>query len=410
MTKRNPYSPQDTSVVRLFGLFILMGFVFALGWNVGLNHSKLPILANGSNQIRSAAQGNDQVDMQLFWDVWNLLASRYVDPGALNYKEMVYGAIRGMVFSLNDPYTAFLTPKENKDFQDNLDGNLEGIGAELTLRNEQVTVVSPLKNSPAKKAGLQPEDIIFKVDGEEILDVDFREVIRKIRGPKGSTVVLSILRKENPNLIDIPIVRDSINVSSVSWKMVEEFALIELNQFGTTTTDEFNKAVNEILAARPKGLILDLRYNGGGFLDGAVDIASEFIQNGKVVSIKKRNPEDDEVIYVNGRARILSYPLVVLINKGSASASEIVAGAIQDNNRGMIIGEPSFGKGTVQEVDNLIDGSSIRLTIAKWFTPNDINISEKGIMPDIIVERTEEDIEKQQDPQLDRAIEHLKSL
>ena len=192
--------------------------------------------------------------------------------------------------------------------------------------------------------------------------------------------------------------------------MQEDIAIIELNQFGNHTKEEFNKAISEILPKRPTGIVLDLRFNGGGYLDGAIDIVSEFIEKGKVVSVKKRDPNEDEVIYVNGKARVTNTPLAVLINKGSASASEIVAGAIQDHERGMVFGETSFGKGTVQEVENLIDGSSLRVTVAKWYTPNSRNISEIGIEPDVIVERTPEDFEVNEDPQLNTAIEYLKSL
>lgn len=405
--KKNVYLKQsDASTPKILGLIILIFFVFALGWHVGANQTR----QNGDEyriEKEVSLNSGNKVDMQLFWDVWSLLASKYVDPQAMDYKQMVYGAIRGMVYSLEDPYTTFLTPKENKEFQDGLEGVLEGIGAELTLRNEWVTVVSPLKNSPAKRAGLQPEDIILKIDGVDINEYTFEQAVTKIRGPKGSKVILTISRKGREPF-DMAITRETININSVEWEMKDGIAVIELNQFGNKTNEEFNRATSEILANRPIGIVLDLRYNGGGYLDGAVDIVSEFIDKGKVVSVKKRNPEEDEVIYVTGKARLSNIPLAVLINKGSASASEIVAGAIQDYDRGIVIGETSFGKGTVQEVENLIDGSSLRVTVAKWYTPNNRNISEVGIEPDIKVERTTEDIEAQKDPQLETALDHLK--
>jgi carboxyl-terminal processing protease len=313
-----------------------------------------------------------------------------------------------MVYSLEDPYTTFLTPKENKDFQESINGTLEGIGAELTLRDGMITVVSPLKGSPAKKAGIQPEDVILKVNGENIQDFSLEQVVMRIRGPKGSKVKLTLGRKGQSEPFDVEILRETININSVDWKMIDGIAHIELNQFGGKTRGEFTKAISEIQLKRPKGVILDLRYNGGGYLDGAVDIASEFMEKGKVVSVKKRNPIEDEVTYVTGKARMATVPMVVLINKGSASASEIVAGAIRDNGRGTIIGETSFGKGTVQEVQNLIDGSSLRITIAKWFTPSNVNISKVGITPDKEVKRTIEDIKANKDPQLDAAVEFLK--
>ncbi len=408
--KKNSYLIKESaSVPKILGLIILVLFVFTLGWNVGANQ----VRQNGDNYLAekeiSRTTGSGKVDMQLFWDVWSLLASKYVEPQDLNYKEMIYGAIRGMVFSLEDPYTTFLTPKENKEFQNGLEGMLEGIGAELTIRHGMVTVVSPLKNSPAKKAGIQPEDIILKIDGEDIDEYTFEKAVMKIRGEKGTKVVLTIMRKGHDKPFDISIIRGTININSVEWRMEGNIAVIELNQFGNKTRGEFSKAISEILPKRPDGIVLDLRYNGGGYLEGAVDIVSEFIEKDKVVSVKKRNPEEDEVIYVNGKARVASIPLAVIINKGSASASEIVAGAIRDYNRGIIIGETSFGKGTVQEVENLIDGSSLRVTVAKWYTPNNVNISEVGIVPDIEVERTLEDFEADRDPQLDAALEYLKN-
>ena len=410
MKKESYLHKSSASTPKILGLIILVLFVFALGWHVGANQ----VLQNGDKYIIekqiSRTDGYEKVDMQLFWDVWSLLASKYVDPQALDYKNMIYGSIRGMVFSLEDPYTTFLTPKEHKEFQDGLEGTLEGIGAELTLRHGLITIISPLKNSPAKRAGIQPEDIILQIDGEDVENFTFEQAVMKIRGPAGTEVVLTIVRKGHPEPFDISIIRETINISSVEWQMIDGIALIELNQFIAKTKEEFSKAISEILPKRPKGIVLDLRYNGGGFLDGAVDIVSEFIEKGEVVSVKKRDPEEDEVIYVNGKARVVSIPLVVLINKGSASASEIVAGAIRDHGRGIIIGESSFGKGTVQEVENLIDGSSLRVTVAKWYTPNNVNISEVGIVPDIEVERTIEDFEADRDPQLDAALEYLKNL
>jgi len=407
--KHNPYLHQKTTnTPKVLGLIILVAFVFALGWNVGAGQVRQKAGTFPTDQQTSQISSSDKVDMQLFWDVWSLLASKYVDPSIMDYKNMIYGAIRGMVYSLEDPYTTFLTPKENKDFQESMNGTLEGIGAELTLRDGMITVVSPLNGSPAKKAGLQPEDVILKVNGEDVQDFSLEQVVMKIRGPKGTKVKLTLGRKGQGEPFDMEIVRETININSVEWKMVDGVADIKLNQFGGKTKDEFTKAISEIQLKRPTGIILDLRYNGGGYLDGAVDITSEFVEKGKVVSVKKRNPEEDEVIYVTGKARIAKTPLVVLINKGSASASEIVAGAIRDNGRGTIIGETSFGKGTVQEVENLIDGSSLRITIAKWYTPNNVNISKVGITPDIEVKRSIEDIKAEKDPQLDAAMDYLK--
>jgi carboxyl-terminal processing protease len=402
------YSPESKSAApKYIGLIVLIFFVFMLGWNVGVNHTYRKQGIDTNNVVMTPYGDTETVNMQLFWDTWNILSGRYADPQALDPREMIFGATKGMVAALKDPYTIFMTPKENKEFQDILSGTLEGIGAELTVRNGTLTVISPLKGSPAKKAGLQPEDIIYAIDKQPVEKMTFEEAVLKIRGERGTKVTISVIRKGHEDPIDIVITRNTINVESVQWKMIDGIALVEINQFGTNTKTEFSKAINEILNKTPKGVVLDLRYNGGGYLDGAVDIVSEFIEKGKVVTIKKRNPEEDEVIYVNGHARMTNQPLAVLINKGSASASEIVAGAIQDDRRGTIIGENSFGKGTVQEVENLIGGSSLRLTIAKWFTPGDVNISEVGITPDIVVERSVDNLENGEDPQLKAAIDYI---
>ena len=403
------YLQQNQSSLKYIGFAVLLFFIFALGWNVGVQYAKKG-LYESKVQIVEANNNHEIVDMQLYWDAWNIVSGKYVDPHILDTQTMVYGAIRGMVAAIGDPYTAFMTPKENKEFQNSLEGTLEGIGAELTLRNSLLTIVSPIKNSPAKKAGIQPEDIIYKVDGELTSEMTLEQAVMKIRGAKGTPVTLTLLRKGHQEPFDVIIIRDTINIESVEWRIEDNIAIVELNQFGDNTQIEFSKAINEILTKGSEGMILDLRYNGGGYLNGAVDIASEFIEKGVVVTIKKRNPEDEEDIYVNGKARVSIMPLVVLINKGSASASEIVAGAIQDHQRGYIIGENSFGKGTVQEVVSLIGGSSLRVTIAKWFTPNGNNITETGIIPDMIVERTIEDFEANEDPQMEAAVEYLQNI
>ncbi len=399
---------KQSSVPKLIGLVVLIFFVFLLGWNVGVNHSYRNQGIDTKSVVMTPYGGIESVNMQLFWDTWNILSGRYVDPHMLDTQKMIFGATKGMVEALGDPYTVFMTPKENKEFQDIMEGTLEGIGAELTIKNGLLTVISPLNDSPAKKAGLQPEDVIYKIDGELVEDMTFEQAVLKIRGVKGTKVILTVLRKGHDEPIDLSMTRNTINIKSVDWQMKDNIAVIEINQFGNNTKTEFSNIINEMLAKSPKGLVLDLRYNGGGYLDGAVDIVSEFVEKGKVVTIKKRNTEEDEVIYVNGQARVASIPMVVLINKGSASASEIVAGAIQDLKRGVIIGENSFGKGTVQEVENLIGGSSLRITIAKWFTPNDKSINEVGITPDIVVAKSTDDFENGNDPQLDAAIKYLK--
>lgn len=399
--------PKPPAAPKYIGLFVALVITFSAGWNAGVNHQNR---ANGFSEVNEVSDTNGQpeaVNLGVFWDVWNILTKAYVDPHKLDTQEMIYGAVKGMVASLGDPYTVFMTPKENREFQDVLEGHLQGIGAELTLRDGMLMIVSPLKGSPAQAAGLQPEDVIYTINDEDTSEMSLEEAVMKIRGEKGTTVKLGILRKSSQDPIELTIERNDININSVELKMENDIAIIEINQFGDTTKEEFGKAVSAALTKHPKGVVLDLRFNGGGYLDGAVDILSEFVEKDKVVTIKKRNSEEDETIYASDQARMLNMPLVVLINKGSASASEIVAGAIQDLERGTLVGEESFGKGTVQEVQSLIGGASLRVTIAKWFTPKGQNINETGISPDVVVERTEEDYNANRDPQLEKALELL---
>jgi carboxyl-terminal processing protease len=364
--------------------------------------------APSSQQISTEGEA----DLKIFWRVWRMLAEKYVDDSLLNSQTMVYGAIKGMVSSLDDPYTVYMTPNETNEFDQNLEGKLEGIGAELTVRDQALVVVSPLKNSPAEKAGLKPGDIVYKIDGNVTSEMTLFDAIMKIRGEKGTKVVLTILRKDEKEPLEIGIVRDTVDIESVSMEdKGKGIFYISINQFNDNTKPEFETKVTELLLKEPKGLIIDLRNNGGGYLDSAVDVLSELIKGKKAaVTIKQRDEVDNQTMYVSGKPQLGEVPLVVLINNGSASASEIMAGAIADHKRGILLGEKSFGKGSVQEVDKLSDGSSLRYTIAKWYTPNGKNIDKVGIEPDMKVEMNKEDAAKSIDTQLEAAIVYLVSL
>ena len=411
---------RTSSPFKTLAIIILPFVTFILGWHTAVNNPKYhKIVSSTSTTTEIQQKVSDNLfqsktehvitdsDLEIVEEVYDLIDSFYVDDDALKQSDIKYGLAKGLVSVLEDPYSLFMNPKENKDFQDSLEGKLEGIGAELTMKYELLTVVSPLKDSPASKAGLMPEDIIIKIEGELTDNMTLEEAVMKIRGPQGTDVTLTIMR--NGEEQDITITRDTITIDSVTWEMKDnQIALISLNQFGENTTEEFNNVLSEILLQETKGIILDLRFNGGGYLDGSVDIVSCFIKEGEVVKIKKRNGEGMEILGTSGDVKLETTSLVVLINKGSASASEIVAGAIQDYKRGTIMGEQSFGKGTVQEVMPLHDGSSLRLTIARWFTPNGQDISDTGITPDIEVEMSLDDYLEDKDPQLDAALEFLK--
>lgn len=365
------------------------------------------------------------VDFSLFWNVWDRLEATYYDKKAIDPQKMLHGAISGMIQSLGDPYTVYLPPVQNTDFKQGMAGQFEGIGAELGIEGKQIIVVAPLDGMPAQKAGVKAGDAILRVNDQSTLGWTLSQAVEKIRGPRGTEVSLAITRKDEQKSIDIKIIRQTITVKSItSWvKKVkdidslkldkkyaqEEIAYIRLSQFGDNTNQEWVPEINKIVARlnqnrNVKGVILDLRNNPGGYLTDATFIASEFIKNGVVVIQEKENGNRSE-FSVNRNGLLTEVPMVVLINKGSASASEIVAGALRDHNRATLVGETSFGKGTIQQAEDLGNGAGLHVTIAKWLTPNGTWIHEKGLKPDIEVALDEKNPKR--DLQLEKAVEEL---
>jgi carboxyl-terminal processing protease len=406
---------------RIVSYLVIFAAVFFSGWGSASYFLSSQTNAHQAQKQTSPVQAlsslltkpaNEQADLTLFWNVWEKLQNQYVDENALDRQNMVYGAIKGLVDSLQDPHTSFMTPNETKEFESALNGTLQGIGAELTVRDQALVVVSPLKDSPAEKVGLLPDDIIYKIDGDLASEMTLYEAISKIRGEKGTKVALTILRKGKEKPFDVIITRAEVNIESVSLEEKGDgIYVIAIHEFSDNTKAEFDQAIQKIILKEPKGIIVDLRYNGGGYLDVSIKILSDFLKDKKeAVLIKSRKEKPSETMHVSGTARLADVPLVVLVNKGSASASEIFAGAIQDHKRGLIIGQQTFGKGSVQEVEKLPDGSSLRITIAKWYTPTGRSISDVGITPDRVVPFTEKDAQEKKDPQMDEAMKHLKSL
>lgn len=388
-------------------LIVLTIFVF--GFYSGANFEE-----NKSNPSGYEPESID-LDMSQYWEVWDRIQTRYIGANDIDEKEAVRGSIRGLVESLEDPYSAYLDPSDTEIFTSDLDNELDGIGAELTVQDSALLVVQPLKGSPAEKAGLKIDDIILKVDGQDSGEMTFMEAIQKIRGKKGTKVTLDIYRDSTGENFPLTITRGHIEVPSLTTEELEDgIFYMSINQFSNDTEKEFYEGVREALLFNAKGMILDLRSNGGGYLDASVDILGEFIESGQVaVIIESQATRTRELIKTDGSARLKDIPLVVLINGDSASASEILAGALQDLDRATIIGETSFGKGTVQEVQQLSDKSSLRLTIARWLTPNETNVDGKGVAPDLVVAPLPTDgseLEEGQDLQLDKAKEYLLNL
>lgn len=351
-----------------------------------------------------------EFDLDLFWTVIGTAEERFVDLDKVDKQKMIYGAIRGAVASLEDPYTVYMDPEESKAFLESLNGELEGIGAELGMEEGVITVITPLKGSPAEKAGVLPGDVIYKIEDEETFEMSLNEAVMKIRGKEGTTVNLTLARKDVDEPIEVSIVREKIEIDSVVVEEKNGIVYMEVSQFNDKTNELFGQAISEMMLDKPKGIIVDLRFNGGGFLDIAVELLSYFLPSGSEAVIIKERGIEDKVMETNGNPKILDVPLVVLVNEGSASASEIFAGAIQDHKRGVVMGTKTFGKGSVQEVDDFYDGSSLRVTIAKWFTPKDRGIDKTGLDPDIVVEVEEGDIEERFDRQRAEAEEYLNNL
>jgi len=412
------------NIILVIGAVVLIG---GIGYRLGEKHTTT-IIEQPTTVVGIEAPTSVLVDFSLFWDVWERIHTFYIDRATIDTQKLVWGAISGMVNALDDPYTVFLPPKENESFKEDIGGSFQGIGAQLGLKDGKIIIQTPLKGSPAEKMGLKPMDWILKVDSEDTVGWTLTQAVSKIRGAKGTPVTLSILHEKADKPVDITITRDDIVVPSVdSWiklpkditeiagvpgvsrilRTNKRIAYIYLSRFGDRTNEEWLKAVATIVEAERTGidgLVFDLRNNPGGYLDGAVFIASEFIKNGIVVT-QTNSDGTEEILTVNRKGQLTTIPIVVLINKGSASAAEIVAGALKAYKRATIVGETSFGKGSVQSPQELKGGAGIHITTGKWLLPNGDWINKKGITPDIEVKM--DTFEATQDAQLEKAIELL---
>jgi len=354
----------------------------------------------------------EDLDFSLFWETWHKIQEGYIKADDIDVQELIYGAISGMVESLGDPHTIFFTPGETKTFLEDISGRFEGIGMEIGIREGQLQVIAPLEGTPAQKAGFRPGDRIIKIEDISTIDITIEEAVSLIRGPKGTEVTLTIMRDEWDVPEEIKIKRAVIKIPSMKWELKEDdIAHIRLYHFSEQADRDFRKIAMEVLRSSAKGIILDLRSNPGGYLERAQDIAGWFLENGQVVVIEDFGDKREKEIYkAKGNADLLEYPTVILINQGSASASEILASALRDNRGIIIIGETSFGKGSVQLLESLTDGSSLKITVAYWLTPDGNLISDVGLEPDIKIEMTDEDYNENRDPQLNKAIEIIKEM
>ncbi|MFA5736747.1 MAG: S41 family peptidase [Candidatus Paceibacterota bacterium] len=397
-------------------LFISVLFgVFLLGVYYG--YEKRPEIEKVTELVNKEVEvvKQEQVDFAPFWKAWNIINDKYLmENGTSTEKvtsqEKVWGAISGLVASLNDPYTVFLPPEEKKRFEDDISGNFTGVGMEIGVKNNVLTVISPLPDSPASRAGIKAGDQIVKIDNKITTNMSSDEAVGLIRGERGKPVRFVLLRVENEKPIELTVVRDVITIPTLKTEKLDNGVfIIRLYNFSAPAPGLFKNALQEFADTKTDKLILDLRGNPGGYLDAAVNIASWFLPIGKPVVIEKNSSGESDKVYRSKGYDVFNENLkmVILIDQGSASASEILAGALSEHNKAILIGEKTFGKGSVQELVSLTDDSSIKITVAKWYTPNGHSISQSGLDPDIKVSLKEEDIAVGRDLQEETAIKYL---
>ncbi|MBC7074284.1 S41 family peptidase, partial [Candidatus Parcubacteria bacterium] len=351
------------------------------------------------------------LNLSLFFEAYKILKENYLDPSRLVPKELIYGAIRGMVESLGDPYTNFLTPEEAKIFKEDVKGEFEGIGVEIGIKDGKLTIISPLEGTPAQRAGLKAGDVIVKINDKSTEGMNLDEAVRLIRGPKGTTVRLTVERRGWSQAKEFEIERARIQIPTIKWEKKEDILYLKIYQFLENTDSIFSDEAKKILRIPTQKMILDLRNNPGGYFEIAVKIGGWFIKKGSTIAVEETRDKGKIEYKSQGPAKFEDYKIVVLINKGTASAAEILAAALKENNSSVIlIGEETFGKNTVQKLEPLSDNSMIKITIANWLTPSGKKISETGLSPDIKVEAKEEDLENGKDVQLEKAIEILKKI
>ena len=400
---------KNKSLQKTLGLAILLVCIFVLGFVSGREFQGKDILNDNK----------EKVDTTMYWDVWDILRSNYVDSSEISPQDMMYGSIKGLVNSYNDPATVFLTPEETEEFKATSEGKyFQGIGAELGYEDGNIIVVTPLDGSPAKAAGIRAGDYILAVDDKDITAEDtVYDVVARIRGEEGTKVKLKILHKDSNKPVEVSIERKQITVASMNVEFLENksIALFRVNRFTEASysewVNEWNTKIQEIKDAKVNKIILDLRGNPGGFFDAAIYAADDFLQGGYTISMQQDGKGKIDKYESKDGGNLTEVKLVVLVDGGSASAAEILAGALQQADRATIVGEKTYGKGTAQNIIDLSDGSSLHITTLKWLLPNGNWLNkEEPITPDVIIEFTDEDFIAGKDPQLVEAIKQINKL
>ena len=407
-TQTQPPVPKKGLAWRIWAAAVLLVVIsFSVGYQTG---HKGYVWSGSTYQVVNQSSVPKNVDYNLLWDAMKVVDSKFIGK-APTPEQYLYGAVKGAVAAAGDPYTAFFEPKELEIFNTDLKGNFDGIGAEIGKQNGNIVIIAPLDGTPASRAGLRPKDIIMKVDGASTADWTTDEAVDHIRGQRGTKVVLTIAREGRLQPFDLAIVRDQIVIKSVKWEFKQvgskRIAVITISRFGEDTLPLFQNAVNDVITKSADGLIVDLRNNPGGYLQSAVDVASQWVKSGDVVVKEAKSQGSEQVYTASGLNRLGGLKTIVLINGGSASAAEILAGALHDHGKATLLGEKSFGKGSVQELVNLPEGGAVKVTVAKWITPGGKNLDKDGLNPDIPVKLTEDDAKANKDPQMDKALEEI---
>jgi len=388
--------------VIVIGLVLLVGASFGGGFGVARFTGATPVAA-------PAPQNDSPEYFKVFWEAWGITQQNFVDPKALDDRRMTSGAIKGMLDSLGDPHTGYVDPQHYKFEQADLEGAFDGIGAQVGVQNRRLTIIAPMEGSPAEKAGIRPGDLILQIDGKDTTGMSVAEAVSKIRGQRGTVVKLSILHEGDRRPADIEITREQIRLPLITRRMLpDNIGYARISFFSEKVKDQIVPVLEGFVKSDVKGLVLDLRNNPGGLLDETISVASQFLKDG-VVAYQVDRDGKKTAFNVRPGGAATEVPLVVLVNKGSASASEILAGAIQDRGRGIIIGEETFGKGSVNRFHELSDGSALYVTFARWITPKERLIEGKGLLPDIELPLTEEDRLAGRDVQLERAQEYFRT-
>ena len=398
-------------VIGFIILFSIAGFWFGLqkGRNENLNAEK-QVMPLDNTLIINKDRKINTLDFSLFWKVWDILKEKYVDSSKLDAQKLFYGAIKGMLSATGDPYTNFFDPEENKKFNEDIKGSFEGIGAEIGVKGGVLTIIAPLEGTPAEKSGLRAGDKIIKIEDKNTSDMTIDQAVDMLHGKRGTDVKITIFREGEQDTREITMTRDVINVKSVKFEEKDgNIAYIKISRFGDNTFKEFADALNQTKNNNSKGIIVDLRNDPGGYLETAVEIGSKMLPKGNIVVMEEDRDGNRKKLLAKGGDEFSSVKTVVLINEGSASASEILAGALRENRDNVtLVGKKSYGKGSVQELVNLTGGTSMKVTVAKWLTPKGNQINEKGINPDVEVDITADDYNNNKDPQLDKALEIVK--